>query len=480
MLHSLVKLPEQLNARTKVVLKQIDNSGQAMSGETRLSFRTRTWIYNFLNHPTQIWSYLFHLSCATALLLNLKIIMFDSISTWKNNDWSHTKDFNFKFKILYQNFLFINFIVEFFLRFWCSKAHLSYSKLSSTNWIFEYFCRLAHLFDLFLSICCLMSIVCFVWNLPFNFTYDIFVLITLRGLHRLFNVIQWVGFQSRESPWIILIKVFSDGGHLLLAMFYLIFLFIFLVAYCVYLSETHATEDDLRNSTKIQNLMDSIYVTSITLITIGYGDFSPVTYIGKMIFSISILIALIIFAIPSGLFATSVALKISEQEKCRKRKIRLTLAAILLQRTWRFILRKKQFKIVQELVQMRQCGQDKNLPIKTDKTLWKEMEYVMNNRRHFYVAQFIQLLSLNIARKKFRNFISTNDSSSTMKTYWKNNKETLKILNKINQQLKELVSVEQSWKENAQLNKLEEKIKIMEKQLVEQNKALKSFVKQSV
>lgn len=451
-----------------------------MFGGKCLSWRIRTWMYNFLNHPTQLCAYLFHLFCATALILNLKIIMFDSISTWKNDCSDYSKDFNSKSKVLYRHFLFVNFIVEFFLRFWCSKAHFSYSQLSSTNWLLKYFSRLAHLFDLFLLICCLMSTVYFVWNVPFYFVHDIFVLITLRGLHRLFNVIQWVGFQSRQSPWTILIKVFYDGGHLLLTMFYLIFLFIFLVAYCIYLSETHGIQENFGNGTRIQNLMDSIYVTSITLITIGYGDFSPVTYIGKAIFSISILLALILFAIPSGLFATSVALKVSEQEKCRKRKICLTLAAILLQRTWRFILRNKQFKIAQELVQMRQSGQDTNLSIKTDETLWIEIEYVMSNRRDFYVAQFIQLLLINIARKKFRNFIPSTDYISSMKTYWKNNKETVKMLDKINQHLTKIVSVKLSRKENAHLNILETKLKIIGKQLFQQNKVLKSLINQSM
>ncbi|VEU58813.1 potassium channel family protein [Mycoplasmopsis gallinacea] len=55
----------------------------------------------------------------------------------------------------------------------------------------------------------------------------------------------------------------------------------------------------------IDNFIDAIYFSTITLTTIGYGDFSPHAPISKALVSVMALLGLAIIAIPSGIIAGS-------------------------------------------------------------------------------------------------------------------------------------------------------------------------------
>ena len=46
---------------------------------------------------------------------------------------------------------------------------------------------------------------------------------------------------------------------------------------------------------------DSVYWSAITLMTVGYGDFYPVTNIGKAIAIVSSFLGVMVFALPTGI-----------------------------------------------------------------------------------------------------------------------------------------------------------------------------------
>ncbi|OTF79473.1 ion channel-like protein, partial [Euroglyphus maynei] len=234
-----------------------------------------------------------------------------------------------------------------------------------------------------------------------------------------------------------------------------------------------------KKDVKINNLLDSIYTTSITLLTVGFGDFSPITYAGQALMGIGIWIALALFAIPSGLIATSVALKVTEQEENRKRKIRKMLASTLIQRAWRFTRRQRQFEMVVWLDQMRQNGQESSIPVRTHETLWEKIDHVLENRQQFFATQFIELLLLNRARRKFRSFLQPNtDPRPAMKAYKAKNHDTLDILQQIHQQLEHMMMVNGDHQKSSSsfVDILEINLEQMEQKLIEQNEFLKKLL----
>ena len=56
------------------------------------------------------------------------------------------------------------------------------------------------------------------------------------------------------------------------------------------------------------SIPDSIYWAIVTITTVGYGDISPVTSVGKFIASIIMLIGYGIIAVPTGIITTEMAM----------------------------------------------------------------------------------------------------------------------------------------------------------------------------
>jgi voltage-gated potassium channel len=65
---------------------------------------------------------------------------------------------------------------------------------------------------------------------------------------------------------------------------------------------------------KFGTVPDAMWWAIVTLATVGYGDVTPVTALGKLVTSIYILCALIIIALPVGIIATAFANEIHRRE----------------------------------------------------------------------------------------------------------------------------------------------------------------------
>ena len=62
------------------------------------------------------------------------------------------------------------------------------------------------------------------------------------------------------------------------------------------------------------SIPDSIYWAIVTITTVGYGDISPVTAIGKFVASIIMLMGYAIIAVPTGIVTTEMALAMRKKE----------------------------------------------------------------------------------------------------------------------------------------------------------------------
>ncbi|MBW6459775.1 MAG: potassium channel family protein [Bacteroidales bacterium] len=67
-----------------------------------------------------------------------------------------------------------------------------------------------------------------------------------------------------------------------------------------------------------RNIPESIYWTIVTLTTVGYGDISPQTGLGKVIASMVMIIGYGIIAIPTGIISAEISrARINRVKRCR-------------------------------------------------------------------------------------------------------------------------------------------------------------------
>ena len=86
---------------------------------------------------------------------------------------------------------------------------------------------------------------------------------------------------------------------------YMCILVLIVLSYVVYFCE------QVDPNTDYINLPTSIYWGIITVTSVGYGDLAPKTTAGRLIGGALAIIGVIIYAIPSGIIATGLALKVS-------------------------------------------------------------------------------------------------------------------------------------------------------------------------
>jgi voltage-gated potassium channel Kch len=134
--------------------------------------------------------------------------------------------------------------------------------------------------------------------LPFFLEVFLHHLFDLRFL-RVFRLSRLLKLTRGNDATAILFKVVSREWPVMSASAFIMLLLVVLTASLGYLFEHDAQPD------KFENIPTSIYWAVITLASVGYGDISPVTPIGRTLTIILALLGIGIFAIPAALLSSA-------------------------------------------------------------------------------------------------------------------------------------------------------------------------------
>lgn len=132
-----------------------------------------------------------------------------------------------------------------------------------------------------------------------------FLLESLVGQHldlrflRVFRLMRMLKLTRYTSAMETLYKVILREWQVIFASVFVMMLLVVLTASLGYLFE-HAAQPD-----KFENIPQSIYWAVITLASVGYGDISPITPMGRALTVVLALVGIGIFAIPAGLLASA-------------------------------------------------------------------------------------------------------------------------------------------------------------------------------
>ena len=142
------------------------------------------------------------------------------------------------------------------------------------------------------------SLIDFMAILPFFLEVFLHHLFDLRFL-RVFRLLRLLKLTRYTGATKTLTQVIAREWPVLAASAFVMMLLVVLTASLGYLFEHEAQPD------KFENIPQSIYWAVITLASVGYGDISPVTTMGRVMTIILALLGIGIFAIPAALLSSA-------------------------------------------------------------------------------------------------------------------------------------------------------------------------------
>ncbi|XP_053254917.1 potassium voltage-gated channel subfamily KQT member 4 isoform X3 [Podarcis raffonei] len=156
---------------------------------------------------------------------------------------------------------------------------------------------------------------------------NIFATSALRSM-RFLQILRMVRMDRRGGTWKLLGSVVYAHSKELITAWYIGFLVLIFASFLVYLAEKDTNKDFLTYA-------DSLWWGTITLTTIGYGDKTPQTWLGRVLAACFALLGISFFALPAGILGSGFALKVQEQHRQKHFEKRRTPAANLIQAAWR-------------------------------------------------------------------------------------------------------------------------------------------------
>ncbi|KAM6313787.1 potassium voltage-gated channel subfamily KQT member 4 [Podargus strigoides] len=156
---------------------------------------------------------------------------------------------------------------------------------------------------------------------------NIFATSALRSM-RFLQILRMVRMDRRGGTWKLLGSVVYAHSKELITAWYIGFLVLIFASFLVYLAEKDA-------NIQFATYADSLWWGTVTLTTIGYGDKTPQTWLGRMLAAGFALLGISFFALPAGILGSGFALKVQEQHRQKHFEKRRTPAANLIQAAWR-------------------------------------------------------------------------------------------------------------------------------------------------
>ena len=211
----------------------------------------------------------FDITLLLLIIASILVVMLDSIPEYKAR-YGHLF---LVMEVIFTGF----FTIEYILRLVCIRQPLKY--------VFS-----------FLGIIDLLAIIPAYLSLFFVGAQSLMVLRALRLL-RIFRIFKLTHFLSEMEFLGVAVK----GSLRKISIFMMIVLALVIILGSI----MYLVEDGKNGFTSIP---DSIYWAIVTITTVGYGDISPATSLGKFVASIIMLMGYGIIAVPTGILTTEMAL----------------------------------------------------------------------------------------------------------------------------------------------------------------------------
>ncbi|KAK3098247.1 hypothetical protein FSP39_017599 [Pinctada imbricata] len=267
-------------------------------------------VYNFLERPTGWKCFIYHF---TVFMMVLICLIFSVLSTIKEYD-SFAQETLFIMEIVLVFF----FGFEYMIRLWSAGCRSKYMGLKGR---FRFARKPISVIDLIVVVAS-----CVV--LTFGSEGQVFATSAIRGV-RFLQILRMLHVDRQGGTWRLLGSVIYLHRQELITTLYIGFLGLIFSSYFVYLAERNDGLGDF------QSYADALWWGVITVMTIGYGDKVPKTWMGKIVASCFAVFAISFFALPAGILGSGFALKVQQKQRQKHFNRQIPAAATLIQCVWR-------------------------------------------------------------------------------------------------------------------------------------------------
>ncbi|XP_025144776.2 potassium voltage-gated channel subfamily KQT member 4 isoform X2 [Bubalus bubalis] len=282
--------------------------GQRSSAAHKRYRRLQNWVYNVLERPRG-WAFVYHVFI---FLLVFSCLVLSVLSTIQEH-----QEFANECLLILEFVMIVVFGLEYIIRVWSAGCCCRYR-----GWQGRFrFARKPF---------CVIDLIVFVASVAViaaGTQGNIFATSALRSM-RFLQILRMVRMDRRGGTWKLLGSVVYAHSKELITAWYIGFLVLIFASFLVYLAEKDANSD-------FSSYADSLWWGTITLTTIGYGDKTPHTWLGRVLAAGFALLGISFFALPAGILGSGFALKVQEQHRQKHFEKRRMPAANLIQAAWR-------------------------------------------------------------------------------------------------------------------------------------------------
>ncbi|CAF1232410.1 unnamed protein product [Rotaria sp. Silwood1] len=274
----------------------------------------KTDVYHVLERQQGRRTLIYHLFVFCLTLISLVFGSISTISKWRS----------ILNKPLYYGELglCIFFTYEFILRIWSAGCRAKYR-----TWFgrLMFMTRSVIVLDI-------LTLLGFAFSIATGITTGEFPEIILKFLP-LLQMIRFLRVDRQLTSWKILKGIILKHHQELTVTIVIGFMFLITGAYLVFIAETPT--DPKLNTSLYKSMADSIWFSIITMTTIGFGDISPKTFIGKIVTTTICYLGVAFWCLPVGIIGSGLAIQVQEQKRDEAFNRLIPAAASVIRNWWR-------------------------------------------------------------------------------------------------------------------------------------------------
>ena len=288
-------------------------------------------IYFFLERPERRLATFYHLLNFVLIVGSICLSILSTMDEYEEDTVIRGLIFYYEIALL------IWFSIEYFFRVWACSFISKYKGIRGRIKFMKTFYMLV---DAFVIISTLTTAILQVNNAYF----------TVLRITRFLQVFRILRMDRQRGDLQTIGRVVYQHRKELITCYFVGFIILFCGAYVIYICEKKTgNQSELEpgsaaSNGTIDNMANGLYWAMITVTSVGYGDFSPNTYAGKMLGGLFALIGCAFFALPAGILGSGFALQVAKQKKQeRYAKVR-NPATIVIQNCWRnYVVRTEKY-----------------------------------------------------------------------------------------------------------------------------------------